>query len=223
MPIFVTFAAFDGGRLAGRPLETGAKTVERVEARLARLLLMTRVGSMGTRARHRGYTLVELMIVVVMVAVLATLAVYGVRKYVLSAKSHEFTWVMQDVKAAQESYRLETHQYLNVSASLNSLYPNATPNAKDKTMWGGAGNDSANWQILNLSFAEPVQLGYACVAGAAGQAVPQPGTTANIPWPTPAEPWYVVRGVADMDGDGTNAVYVSSSFNAQVYIENEGQ
>ncbi|HEY6078698.1 MAG TPA: prepilin-type N-terminal cleavage/methylation domain-containing protein, partial [Polyangiaceae bacterium] len=53
------------------------------------------------RATARGFTLVELMIVVVLVAVLSALAVYGVRKYILTSKTGEAVQMLGAIRAAQ--------------------------------------------------------------------------------------------------------------------------
>jgi type II secretory pathway pseudopilin PulG len=166
------------------------------------------------------------MTVVVIVSVLATLAVYGTQKYIFAAKTSEAIHMIGLIKAGQESYKDETFSYLNISSSLTDLYPNPTPN-KDKRMWGHPSDDWANWNLLSVHSDAPLQFGYACVAGAAGAEVPQPAFWAETfdwkDYATPNNVWYVVNAVADQDVDDTKSVYVSSSFQNQIFIQNEGE
>src|SRR5689334_5865953 len=91
------------------------------------------------RSTQRGFTLIEMMVVVVLVGVLATLAVYGVRKYILAAKSSEAVSMMSSIKAAEEAFKDETFVYLDVSGSFqdSKLYPTTSPTGKRKVQWGG--------------------------------------------------------------------------------------
>jgi type IV pilus assembly protein PilA len=63
-----------------------------------------------TKLRNkRGFTLVELMIVVAIIGVLAALAIYGVRKYMANAKSAEArTAIGRIAKDAASAYDRET-------------------------------------------------------------------------------------------------------------------
>jgi type IV pilus assembly protein PilA len=180
----------------------------------------------GERSRQRGYTLVELLVVVIMVGVLATLGVIGVRKYVFAAKTSEAINMIGSIKAAQEAYKDETFSYLDVSqGKLDSFYPmQGEPPGKKKYHWVNDSHvDWDRWRALGLSTANPVQFGYACVAGGASDAIPQPGTDKSFDWPAPGGPWYVVLAVADQNENGVRSHYVSSSFTTEIYAENEGE
>jgi type IV pilus assembly protein PilA len=178
----------------------------------------------GDGSQQRGYTLVELLVVVVMVGVLATLATIGVRKYIFAAKTSEAINMIGSIKAAQEAYKDETFSYLDVSeGNLGAFYPMEKP-GRTKHHWVEPSHPhAARWGALGISANSAVQFGYACVAGGAGDAIPDPGTIAPMTWPPAKEPWYVVKAVADQNDDGTQSVYVSSSFTTEIYVENEGE
>src|ERR1700722_12347421 len=89
------------------------------------------------RRSRRGFTLIELMIVVIIIGVLAALAVVGYRKLVTSSHVTEATGMVQNIRVAQESYHSETQQYANISGGLLNFYP-AFPQYQVITAWGGA-------------------------------------------------------------------------------------
>src|SRR6187455_784174 len=73
---------------------------------------------------QRGVTLIELVIVVAMVGILATLATVGYRRYLSSAKTGEATAMIGSIKSAQEAFKSETFRYLDVSlGDLDVPYP----------------------------------------------------------------------------------------------------
>ncbi|HET9959369.1 MAG TPA: type II secretion system protein, partial [Polyangiaceae bacterium] len=69
------------------------------------------------RRLARGFTLTELMVVVTLVGVLATIGVASFRKQVMASKSSEALSVVQALRGAEEAYRSENQLYLNVSTN----------------------------------------------------------------------------------------------------------
>lgn len=165
------------------------------------------------------------MIVVVIVSVLATLAVYGVSKYITSSKTGEAVQMIGSIKAAQESFKDETFAYLDVTGTLDSFYPTNTTPGRKKVGWGGDGPGRDNWKALGVNPAGPVLFVYACDAGTASQNVVSAGSDITIgSWPTSlGQPWYVVKAVANLDGGGASSVYVGASFTNQIFSANEGE
>ena len=82
----------------------------------------------GMRAVNRsasGFTLVELMIVVVIIGVLAALATIGYRKYISRARSGEAVAMLAEMNSKEQSYKLEFAAYLPLRADNNATLPSA--------------------------------------------------------------------------------------------------
>jgi prepilin-type N-terminal cleavage/methylation domain-containing protein len=203
------------------------RAVSRGRKELARSLLDAGVTMRLSRRTHSsGYTLIELMVVVAIIGVLATIAVYSVRKYVFAAKTAEPIEMINSIRAAQESYRDETFAYLPVS-SMASYFPftGKTDLGNKKRSWeSGAAAELTLWTRLGVRAGGPVQFGYACAAGRAADAVPGQaalGISTNLNYPANAPTWFIARAAGDRDADGTLATFIGSSFTDEIYAESD--
>jgi prepilin-type N-terminal cleavage/methylation domain-containing protein len=115
-------------------------------------------------SKRRGFTLVEVLVVVVLVGILSTLAIVGYRRYTNAVKTAEATHNIAGIAQAQQAIKSETGSYINVSGQLANLYPATTP-GEFKTEWGGPCNGCLRpWTALAFHPSAPVTFGYSTVA-----------------------------------------------------------
>lgn len=181
--------------------------------------------------RSRGFTLTELMVVITISGILATVAVGSFRKQMLSSKSVEAATMVQSIRAAEERYRAQNGVYLDVSKS-GKWFPwdpsLATNRGKRRSFFPAAGDsshdDSGRWIALGPTVTGPVQFGYQVTAGLPGATMTAPiVAVSGLTWPTAVDPWYVIQCIGDTDGDGENAFTLASSLNGEVYTQNDGE
>lgn len=160
----------------------------------------------------------EVMVVVVIVGVLATLAVYGTRKYVLSAKTAEAVSMITQIKAAEEAYRDEMFVYLGAS-DFTKWHPVDAPEASVYS-WDKATDMGALFNALGVQPTGGVHYAYAVVAGV-GDSLPAPpeGVQNYFP-PSTDGPFYIVMAKADLDGDGEPTYAFSHSGTSRVSVNN---
>lgn len=173
---------------------------------------------------RRGFSLVDVLAVVVIVGLLASIGVVIMRKQVVAAHIVEVSAVMQSIRAAEETWRAENLTYLNVSTQ-SGWYPRnpaAGANGDGQMLFflppeSAESADNARWYQLNPRVDAPVRCGYIVNAGLPGTAMTPPEFSFDgFTWPATQEPWFVIQATSDLDSDGDPAFYMMSSLNSEM-------
>jgi prepilin-type N-terminal cleavage/methylation domain-containing protein len=92
----------------------------------------------------RGFTLIELMIVVAMIAILAATAVPVYHKYIQDAAQSEASTTLATIAAKEVAYRNAWHVFIDTGTMPNELNPVGTRTPQATTM-------GSNWTRLGFS------------------------------------------------------------------------
>jgi len=74
---------------------------------------MSKLSNVRTSRRQRGVTLIELMTVVVIIAVLATIAIPTYRRYLIRSQRSEAKIALLQLQTAQEKFYLQNNSYVD--------------------------------------------------------------------------------------------------------------
>lgn len=119
---------------------------------------------MGTSSRRdRGFTLVELMVVVTVVGLLSAAAVFAYTKWVKKAREAEIQEVFGHFMLKQEQYYLENSEYRSTGADEGDRFP--SPSASKP---GALGSGHPDWNELRFDLNKTaLYCSYVIIAGTA--------------------------------------------------------
>jgi type IV pilus assembly protein PilE len=199
-------------------------------------------------SRTRGFTLVELMIVVVVLGILASLAMVGYRRYVGRARSTEAVAMLAEISSKEQLYFLEFAQYLPLVNSGSITPPAASGAAVTETAAQFYPSDPSvstfdsvrtatavgvlplSWQYAAIRPKDRVlYCTYFAGAGAAGSLPPVAGAVgAGLLGSTAiGQPWWYVLGACNLNRTATYpagvSVFALTYRSPTLAVINEGQ
>ncbi len=173
----------------------------------------------------RGFTLIELMIVVVIIAILATIAVASYKRFSRRARVQEAIAFLGDVRIKQESYFQTYHRYVSSGTTPTTWHPASMDWMMGGNLWGIdcnlAGNQAAfpGWCSLGAGYPanQEVQFQFVVV----GRDPANPTTPPTLYIKNPAKDWWYARARADFDVDGIYSDIFLSSEMREPFLDNE--
>jgi len=173
-----------------------------------------------------GFTLIELMIAVVIVAILAAVAVFAYVRHIRTARIVDAKAFIAAIQGREETYFHRFGQYCDVNGAHPSLQGTDEPVSKVWNPPAGGWTDLAarpesgrTFFSFNVRASAPPSHALFGNANADYGIPPQPTATGATP-----HPWYFVVGWGDLNGDmGLRTTLRASSSRNQVIVVNEGE
>jgi len=179
----------------------------------------------------RGFTLIELMIVVTIVAVLAVVAGTAYRRYMDAARTTEAYSMLGEIRAKEEAYRAEKSQYVYWAS--DETPTSAFPVVDDvgckepcyKDVDPSKVTPPPGWTALGINPGRTrLQCGYLALTGQAGAAPTAPLGQEFFDNKAPQTPWWYAVAICDNDGNAAKNATFTTGFNTTVVsAQNEHQ
>jgi prepilin-type N-terminal cleavage/methylation domain-containing protein len=166
------------------------------------------------RSKLSGFTLIELMIVVIIVGVLAAVAIPAFQSYVMRARAAEAPAFLGEIRQRQEAYRAEFGMYATAPQGTQCDEGNSTPGAlplQGITMapW----TPDIAWNQLGAAPDGAVRFRYCTIGGAPSQGPGFPGLPET-------DFWFLANAFRDFDGDGSVMQFQAISHGNHIWMSN---
>lgn len=192
----------------------------------------------------RGFTLVELMIVVVILGVLASIATIGYRKWIGRARSGEAIAMLAEMSSKEQSYKLEFASYLPLRADNKPDLP--SPDEVETAFFPVSANSSTfdsartqtsiadttkwpqGWQAVGI---RPRDVGLYCTyltnAGGAGNDTKNLKYGSLLVGANTAAPWFYSLAACNLSPTtgypNEVSIFALSSLSPMLRVFNEGK